>query len=732
VRVAEVAAAYSAEAIRLQKMARSQKYDELEPGWMAAIEGNSLSLEEMASVLALVTRRNAEQAEMMLWTLLSMRTERMGAGEGLKAVKAIADLMPDNNTLREEVADIYKKACPEASEVKTLVEMTVLRRDLPLSAGVRLMEKLLTLPTDTYVLDGATGAAGRMVGLNPEVKAFTVAFGDEERHFDAVQVDRLSPLPADDFRVLASFERDRLKAMAKEQPDELIRFALKTFGPRLGFKALKSHLAPIIASSAWSKWWNAAKVKVKHSPYLEMSNDTQPDLVLLNRPESHEERVRAELRSGDGAPEKVAVALEYLKETSGPAPQNADLLKHLAEAMDSLANSCIHDQPVWGLAAMALVGETRRRGIDAPLPKREVIEDALSAAGDLSLMLNGIADDAVAEEVLAFLQEALPDLWPDVFAMALPGCSPGVCDWMANELVKAGHGDALHGSIATILQRSVRYAGALLWLWRATAGGRYPEALADLDRIALAIRLFSAVNELARGKDRKDLLADIRSALLMKNADVLRAAVQGLDAERAIHLRNVAQHNAGLSERAREQALQIIRDLHPDLFAASVPPWQENVIYTTPEGLERRRQDFNDLCHNRIPANAKAIGEAAARGDLSENAEFTAALEERDRLTERASNMEAELKMARLISPAILQRGAVGIGSTVTAHDLLTNKTERFVFLGPWDADKTKSIYSYRSPLGLAFMGRKKGDTVLLEAGGVESRWEIVEIEAGL
>ena len=72
---------------------------------------------------------------------------------------------------------------------------------------------------------------------------------------------------------------------------------------------------------------------------------------------------------------------------------------------------------------------------------------------------------------------------------------------------------------------------------------------------------------------------------------------------------------------------------------------------------------------------------------------------------------------------AIVTGAGRGIGSAVTARDLTTGKVERFVFLGPWDAARAKNIYSYRSPLGLAFMGKKKGDAVSLEAGGEATKW---------
>ena len=123
------------------------------------------------------------------------------------------------------------------------------------------------------------------------------------------------------------------------------------------------------------------------------------------------------------------------------------------------------------------------------------------------------------------------------------------------------------------------------------------------------------------------------------------------------------------------------------------------------------------------------IGEAAARGDLSENAEFTAALEERDRLAERATRVQKDLAKAKIIEPGSVSTDHVTIGTMVRAEDLQTHEVETFVFLGPWDSDPNQRIFSYRAPLSLAFMGKTLGQTIEFTAEDRSSRsWKVVEI----
>jgi len=130
--------------------------------------------------------------------------------------------------------------------------------------------------------------------------------------------------------------------------------------------------------------------------------------------------------------------------------------------------------------------------------------------------------------------------------------------------------------------------------------------------------------------------------------------------------------------------------------------------------------------------NAKAIGTAAEHGDLTENSEFIAAMEERDRLASKAGQMRDELARAKVITGAMAASEAVNIGTAVTARNLATGETQTFVFLGPWDANLEKSILSYRAALSQAFMGKHVGDTVVLKTGSEETKWEILTTASGL
>ena len=125
---------------------------------------------------------------------------------------------------------------------------------------------------------------------------------------------------------------------------------------------------------------------------------------------------------------------------------------------------------------------------------------------------------------------------------------------------------------------------------------------------------------------------------------------------------------------------------------------------------------------------ARAVGEAAEDGDLSENFAWTAALAERDRLATTATRMQAEIRKARIITAELAQSETVTVGSAVEVKDVVTSEVSTMTFLGPWDADHDAGIFAYLAELGLAFMGKAVGDRVSIEFDGQEHAWEILVV----
>ncbi|RPI61272.1 MAG: transcription elongation factor GreAB, partial [Planctomycetaceae bacterium] len=166
---------------------------------------------------------------------------------------------------------------------------------------------------------------------------------------------------------------------------------------------------------------------------------------------------------------------------------------------------------------------------------------------------------------------------------------------------------------------------------------------------------------------------------------------------------------------------------------ARIDPWKdETVIYTTEKALDKRQAELKELIEIKMFENARAIGVAAAHGDLSENSEWKFAIEERDMLRVRAAKMQDEISRARVITAESIAEDSVGIGSKVILKKVSDGSELKLTFLGPWDSDLTQNIFSYQTQLAQDLMGSMIGDTVSVRLGDNEAEYTIQRILPGL
>ena len=139
----------------------------------------------------------------------------------------------------------------------------------------------------------------------------------------------------------------------------------------------------------------------------------------------------------------------------------------------------------------------------------------------------------------------------------------------------------------------------------------------------------------------------------------------------------------------------------------------------TPEGYEALVAALKREKEIVRPGIVRDIEEARAHGDISENSEWDAAVEEQRNLTNRAREIDEEIRLARLIEDQVLPEDTVAPGTRVMFTDLTENEERIIRLLGPFDANEDDTL-NYKAPLGQALLGMKPGQSTTLEMGGTE------------
>ena len=153
-----------------------------------------------------------------------------------------------------------------------------------------------------------------------------------------------------------------------------------------------------------------------------------------------------------------------------------------------------------------------------------------------------------------------------------------------------------------------------------------------------------------------------------------------------------------------------------------------NQIYITPEGLIKLKKELDNLVNVERKRMAERIQEAKELGDLSENAEYSAAKEDQSFLEMRIIELDSIIKNAVLIEGNHHSKTIVSVGSSVSFADE-AGQTREYQIVGSHEADPSAGKISNESPIGRAFLGKKVGEEVSFQAPKGLVKFKILNIK---
>ena len=148
----------------------------------------------------------------------------------------------------------------------------------------------------------------------------------------------------------------------------------------------------------------------------------------------------------------------------------------------------------------------------------------------------------------------------------------------------------------------------------------------------------------------------------------------------------------------------------------------------TVQGHKALAAEFEHRTSNERRRIIDAIAEARAHGDLSENAEYSAAKEQQSLNEGRIKELETLLALADVIDVSKLSGDKVKFGATVTFIDEDTEEEKTYQIVGDPEADASAGRISISSPISRAMIGKEEGDSFEVAAPGGARSYEIVKI----
>ena len=154
----------------------------------------------------------------------------------------------------------------------------------------------------------------------------------------------------------------------------------------------------------------------------------------------------------------------------------------------------------------------------------------------------------------------------------------------------------------------------------------------------------------------------------------------------------------------------------------------EKKTVLTQAGLKKLEAELQELKVVRRKEVAAKLNEARGQGDLSENAEYDAAKDEQAEIEARIALIEKMLRNAEVIVEEDIDKDSIGIGSRVKILDMEFDEEIEYLIVGSIEADPMGGRISNESPLGVALLGRNRGETVSVEAPEGVIQYKILDI----
>jgi len=566
---------------------------------------------------------------------------------------------------------------------------------------------------------------GRVDSINYLVSQVTVDFRSKKAHSMQLQyaVESLQPIPPDHILALKASDLPALKARAKEDPVDIMRVILNSFGGKASQDQVSQALMPeVFNETEWKRWWDGAKKALRKDGHFSLPAKKGEPIILREKAVSRGDEVLAQFDRARQLKD-LLLALDAIIKNLDSFPDVARLQPVVAAAEEASRKS-LKLRPASAFELLLARNEICEKTGIQPTPGAPTLAQMLS---DEEKSLVEILPDigaAKQKRVFAAFPEAFGAEWVDK-AIKLLLRSPGR---IVAEIARLLQDQERHAELKKEIDLSIRdhslSSDVLYWLCKERNTSVFNDLITPevFSAILTALEREQVTSSRTGGR-LHDLILEDRELI----PDLLASAEVSIVREtiRKLLLTPVFE------ELNKRSLLGRIVRVYPELQAmleGDTGERQETLIVSW-ESLERRKEEYEDLIKKKIPENTREIAVARSHGDLRENFEFKAAKEMQRVLQRRQAEMEVALSRARGTDFANADLTLVSIGTIVTYRNLGTGDSQTYTILGAWDGKPEKSILSYLSGISQAILGKKLGEQVDLPTEHGTEKVEIVSIE---
>lgn len=571
-------------------------------------------------------------------------------------------------------------------------------------------QKLSTLAPGQYVLHTSWGA-GKVSSWDLFGGKVTIDFEKSSEQVMGLKLalQKLSPLEEGDIRVQRLNSFDELKALAEEDPGEVVVRILEAHGGRLTPDQIDSELCgSLIEEAQYKKWWDKAKKSLRETKRANVPTKRTDFLTLRDENESPLESLVSAFEEAKNIKGKTK-ALDAIKSEEQALAADTSFIERIVNQIEEVARKSLKLQGGQTLELLCLRDELIGLVEGYELPEGFFqIKDALQEySGDLSAGTSPLASVRQRR-----IYEAFPDAYEGDWLAKLLNIFNSIGTRGVGEIAKIledkDETKSLHKHIKKALSLRTLGPDALSWICRE----RNKAASKSFSHeVGLSVLNIIESDYLEDGPRKSNRL----QALVMEDRELITDFLLGVESNDIKNFSKKLLSSPAFPDLDRKSLMARIIKTYPEtgeLLAGSVTKRDKSFIVSW-DSLERKKEEYRDLVESRIPQNIKDIAIARSYGDLRENFEYKAAKDMQAVLNRRKGEVEQELNRAKGTDFAGADDSAVNVGTIITLKG--DSGTAVYTILGAWDGDPEKNILSYKSVVAKGLIGKKVGSKVTVQ-----------------
>lgn len=630
--------------------------------------------------------------------------------------KLIIDIQTSNEApLGKKVLDYIEKKYGSNPNFDKMLKLVGLRDLKNFQGAVSNMELLCHMHKGNFVYHSGGWGVGEIMDVSFLREQLSLEFdyvaGKKDMSFQNA-FKTLIPIPKDHFLARRFGNPDALESFAKQNPTEVIKMLLKDLGPKTASEIKNELCDLVIPSGEWTKWWQSTRIKVKKDSSIEVPEDLKEPFRLRETEIGHEDRLEKALEKELKVDDFIQIIYSFLRDFPACLKNENFKISLKQKLVDVLEGQKLSDEQQ--LQIRFLLEDLH------PGESKKALDDLISKYAVVDSLISNIPILAFKKRAVVEIKEKRID-WVQLFLDLLLKIDQNTLrDYLFEELEKAKKEKEITKKLDVLLEHPAHYPQAVLWYFKKIMDDEatlYSDQHGKNRFLEAFFILLSILDK--SGASNRDLTKKMLLFITNGRYAVIRKIFQGATIKEVQEFLLLATKCLCFTTHDIKIFHSLAEVVHPSLsklrkkYDEKQP--EEEVIWTTQEGLNKIKSRMEEIATVETVENAKEIEVARSHGDLRENSEFKYALERRDRLQGELKFLSDQVKKARVLSKEDVITDTVGVGVIVDCQDS-EGALVSYTLLGPWDANTEKNILSFQSKLALDLKGLKIGDKFKIQS----------------